>query len=199
MKKVLVLVALLALVAMPSFAQTATTTGAYLVDYFTHNNIANYDQSINLVNYGATGTPLTSPAGDVCANIYVFDANQEMVECCSCRITPNGLLTLGVKTDLTLHPLTSVVPASGDVKIVSTAAAGSCSALTYNGGILDSIVGFGTHLQTGGSPAAAYITETNLPPATLSAAENAFLTNACSYVIYLGSGVGQCNCPLVAS
>ena len=196
MKKLIVLVALLALAAVPSFAQT----GSYLVDYFSNNPGPNgiADQQVRLVNYGAAGTPLTTPAGDVCANIYVFDANQEMVACCSCRITPNGLLTLSVANQLTQNPVTSVVPVNGDIKIVSTAAVGSagCTPLSYNGGILDSVVGFGTHLQTsGGSAVGTFITETNIPWATLSAAENGFLTQGCQFARYLGSGKGVCTCP----
>ena len=196
MKKLIVLVALLALAAIPSVAQT----GSYLVDYFSNNTgpggVA--DQQVRLVNYGAAGTPLTTPAGDVCANVYVFDANQEMVACCSCRITPNGLLRLSVANHLTWNPVTSVVPANGDIKIVSTAAVGSagCTPLSYNGGILDSIVGFGTHLQqSGGTAPGTFITETNIPWATLSAAENGFLTQGCQFARYLGSGKGVCTCP----
>jgi len=33
--------------------------------------------------------------------IYVFDADQEMGECCGCPITSNGLLAISVETDLT--------------------------------------------------------------------------------------------------
>ena len=95
MKKLLVLVALLAVAAIPSFAQTVT--GPYLVDYFSNNAPPGPGQQIRLVNFGTNGTPLTSPVGDVCANIYVFDAFQEMAECCSCRITPNGSATTGMR------------------------------------------------------------------------------------------------------
>jgi hypothetical protein len=64
-----------------------------------------------------------------CANIYVFDANQEMVACCSFRITPNGLLTLSVANNLTNNPVTSLVPVAGDIKIVGMVAptTGACS------------------------------------------------------------------------
>src|SRR5690349_3708988 len=77
MKKLLVLVALLAMAAIPTLAQ-GPVTGPYLVDYFSNNGAAGADQQVRLVNFGTNGTPLTSPVGDVCANIYVFDANQEM-------------------------------------------------------------------------------------------------------------------------
>jgi len=203
-KRSLFLMVLALIIAIPSFGQT----GPYLVDYFSNNpgptkylteipvaTVA--DQQIRLVNFGAAGTPLTSPDGDVCANIYVFDANQEMISCCSCRITPNGLLTLSIGNNLTGNPVTSVVPVNGDVKIVSTAAIGltGCTPLTYNGGILDSVAGFGTHLQTsGGAIPCTYISETNIPSAALGAAELVFLPQACQFARYLGSGKGVCNC-----
>ena len=193
MKKLLVLAALLAMAAIPTVAQ-GPVTGPYLVDYYSNNDGIG-SQSVRLVNFGAAGTPLTTPVGDVCANIYVFDANQEMIACCSCRITPNGELTLDVAANLTANNLTGVFPANGDIKIVSTAAAGTavCTPLTYNAGLLDSTVGFGSHRQL--TAGAAFITETNIPAAALSSAEQGFLTQACQFTRYLGSGFGQCSCP----
>ena len=199
MKKTLVLVGLLVMAALPSLAQ-GPVTGPYLVDYFSNNNAM--DQALRLINFGAAGTPLTSPVGDVCANIYVFDANQEMIACCSCRITPNGTLTLSVHNDLTSNPVTSVVPANGDIKVVSTAAgSGTCTPLTYNAGLLDSTVAFGSHGQItqfvnvgGGIGIALSATETNVPAAALSGQEQSFLTQACQFARYLGSGKGTCAC-----
>ena len=196
MKKLLVLVALLAVAAIPSFAQIVT--GPYLVDYFSNNAPPGPGQQIRLVNFGTNGTPLTSPVGDVCANIYVFDAFQEMAECCSCRITPNGVRSIDVLLNLTSNPVTTVVPLNGDIKIVSTIAGAVCSPLTYNGGLTDSIVGFGTHVQVLGTTvapgAATFVTETNIPAANLSALEQSFLTQACQFARYLGSGKGSCTC-----
>jgi hypothetical protein len=121
-----------------------------------------------------------------------------MVSCCSCRITPNGLLTLSIANGLTNNPVTSVVPVNGDVKIVSTAANGStaCTPLGYNGGPLDSTVGFGTHLQvSGGTAAGTFITETQLAAIpNLSEVEAGFLLQACQFARYLGSGKGTCAC-----
>ncbi len=199
MKKLLVLAAVLILAAFPAMAQTSP----YMIDYFSNNPGPGgaADQQIRLVNFGATGNPLTSPVGDVCANVYVFDANQELVACCSCRITPNGLLTLSIANGLTNNPVTSVVPVNGDVKIVSTAAIGSttCTPLTYNNGILDSTVGFGTHLQlSGGTAAGTFLTETPLANAPSSVitngTEGSFLVQACQFARYLGSGKGVCSC-----
>ncbi len=197
MKKLLVFAAMMVMAALPSIAQQ--TPSVYLVDYFSNNPGpgGTADQLVRLVNFGVAGTPLTSPVGDVCANVYVFDANQEMVACCSCRITPNGLLTLSVANSLTNNPVTSVVPVNGDIKVLSTAANGSatCSPLTQNNGLLQSTVGFGTHLQTsGGTAAGTFITETQLADAVLSAGELQFLFQGCQFARYLGSGKGTCGC-----
>jgi hypothetical protein len=203
MKKILVFVALLALAAIPSFAQSA-----YLVDFFSNNPGPGSpaDKDVRLVNSGAFGTPLTSPIGDVCANIYVFDANQEMVECCSCRITPNGLLTLSVGNNLTNNPVTSVVPVDGAVKIVATdgSAGGACTPVNYNGGPLGKfpipIQGYWTHKHCFPpvDPRGCFIsflkTETNMPAARLSDAESGFLPQACQFARYLGSSKGVCTC-----
>jgi hypothetical protein len=75
--------------------------------------------------------------GDLCANIYVFTSDQEMVECCSCFISPNGLRTLNVDVDLTANPLTSTPPRSGLIKIVSSdidpsEGDGACSGVMTN-------------------------------------------------------------------
>ena len=145
---------------------------------------------------GQYGTPLTSPVGDICANIYVFDANQEMVACCSCRVTPNGLLSLSVANGLTNNPVTSVVPVNGEVKIISTLAGAKCTPLTYNGGIAPSIVGWASHIETsGGTAAGTFISVSELLgwPAVPDA-EGAFLPQACQFAQYLGSNKGVCAC-----
>jgi hypothetical protein len=199
MKRLFVLVALLIMAASACIAQTSP----YMIDYFSNNPGPGgaADQQIRLVNYSLQGTPLTSPVGDVCANVYVFDANQELVACCSCRITPNGLISLSIANGLTNNPVTSVVPVNGDVKIVSTAANGAaaCTPLTQNGGILNSTVGFGTHLQiSGGTAAGTFITETPLATVPIEAItagpEGPFLLQACQFARYLGSSKGICAC-----
>ena len=151
---------------------------------------------IRLTNFGTGGTPLTSPAGDVCTNIYVFDADQEMIACCSCRITPNGTRTISVAFNLTNNPLTSVSPVNGGLKVISTVAGlGTCSPLTYNGGFIDSTLGFATHLQiSGGTSAGSFATETRFQAAALSGVEQSFLPLACQFTRYLGSGKGTCSC-----
>jgi hypothetical protein len=86
----------------------------YWVSFFTNNVSDGPDAFVYIINPGLQGTPSdndgSGSAGNLCANLYVFDANQELQECCSCLITPNGLLRLSVKNDLTANPLTSWSP-----------------------------------------------------------------------------------------
>jgi hypothetical protein len=188
MKKLLVVLGVLVLMSGAAFAQ-----GTYFVDYFANNVGGGFDQWIRVVNVGLNGTPLTSPVGDICANYYVFDNSQEMAACCSCRITPDEYRAARVGADLTANPLTPVIPAFGMLKIVTTPYTGSCdptAALTAASADLARV--WGTHLQVTGG--AAFVTETDKLPATLSAAEASFLPTACSFVQYLGSGFGTCRC-----
>jgi hypothetical protein len=82
---------------------------------------------IDVVNIGASGAPLlgrgfSAAAGKICANVYAFDPGEELIACCSCPITPGQTVNLGVNRDLTVKPLTGVVPTSVTVAVFSTLA-----------------------------------------------------------------------------
>src|SRR3979411_2325890 len=81
------------------------------------------DGALRLVNDGTVSD--ASPAGDLCASVYVFDSAEQMNECCSCRITPNGILSLSVNTNLTHDPLTGKTLTRGIVKVVSSKVSGA--------------------------------------------------------------------------
>jgi hypothetical protein len=211
MKKLLVVLGLLLLAStVPAFAQ-----GSYFVDYYSNNvNPLAADQVIRAINTGSFGTPLTSigqgpggvpGTGDICENVYVFDNNQEMIACCACRLTPDELSSAAVGAQLTNHALTGTAPVAGVVKLVFTLPQATngptgCRAETavFAGNLADnSAAVFGTHLQAEppASPTSLFVTETSKLPQALSAAEAAFLPNACSFVRYLGSGTpGTCSC-----
>jgi hypothetical protein len=199
-KKLLVTLGLLLLVsALPAFAQNAYP---YFVDYYSNNiNPLVADQVIRAVNVGSQGTPLTSPAGDICENVYVFDNNQEMIACCACRLTPNELSSAAVGAHLTSHALTGLAPVAGVVKIVFTLASAGCkaetAALIGNNELPGLAAVFGTHLQAEppSSLTSLFVTETEKQPQYLGTAEALFLPQACSFVRYLGSGSpGTCTC-----
>jgi len=120
MRRIALLVACtlaLALCAGTAFGQADTLK----VDYFANANTSGApDGTVRIDNPGTA-------AGNVCASIYVFDPEQELSECCSCLLTPDGLRTLSVNTDLTSNPLTGVVLSTGLIKFVSTIpVAGAC-------------------------------------------------------------------------
>ena len=205
MKKLLVLVA--ALLVVPTlFAQGSVPASAYLVAEYSNNTNPNVaDPLIHLINVGTTGTPLTEPAaGNVCANIYVFDAQQEMISCCSCLITPNGRVSARVGRDLTLNSVTGLMPASGVIKIVATNSilGFTCinsAARPFDGNYAPgALVGYFTELEatTQGSFLVGHEMQqanlnTTLP--TPSQSEAAFLPQACQFIQYIGSGFGICN------
>jgi len=65
-------------------------------------------------------------AGDVCANIYVYNDVQEQQECCSCPLTANSLQTFSVINNLTSNPFNPRESLSaGVIKIVGSS--GACS------------------------------------------------------------------------
>src|SRR5580658_4269897 len=65
------------------------------VDYFANANTAGApDGTLRITNPGTAGANL-------CAAIFVFDPSQELSECCRCFVSPDGLRTLSVNTNLT--------------------------------------------------------------------------------------------------
>jgi len=67
--------------------------------------------TVQIINPGVSGSSL-------CADIYVFDPREELKECCHCRVTPDGLLTLTVN-NLTNNPANGRFGNNGVIKIVS--------------------------------------------------------------------------------
>jgi hypothetical protein len=195
MKKWFLVVGLVLLIsALPGIATAQTA----IVDYYANNTGPGsaVDQTLRLINVGQLGTPLSSPMGDICANIYVFDTNEAMIACCSCRMPPNALASASVGHELTNHPLTSVIPRAGVITILPIIAGTvPCSPIAPFASPDASLVkAFSTHVEVSGP--ATFITETALLPAPLSRDGAAFLSNACLFLRYLaGSGSrGTCGC-----
>ena len=187
-----VLVALVVALATPSFAQVVASD-AYQVNYYiqapcvTPQPLGAPLSALFTINTGQVGSPIDAPTahGTVCADIYVFDTNQEMLECCSCPVTANGLLAMAVCPNLTGNALTGVSPAIGVIKIVSDR---GCDETNITAPVPAGLRAFQTNAQVIGA------TETLFQPAPLTATEQTFLGNTCSFVHYLGSGVGVCAC-----
>jgi hypothetical protein len=177
-----------------------TADSPYQVTYASNLNIG--DSVVNITNTGAYSAGLgsgtsASVTGAICANVYA--TTEAIFECCSCPVTPNGLVSLSVKNDLINNPLTPGTTTSVVIKLVATApVGGTCTNSALLAGtptLVPGLVAWGTKLHANTSAAAGTysITETAFTPATLSAAEQARLAYDCGVVANVGSGFGVCN------
>jgi hypothetical protein len=185
--------------SMAAFAQpNVTLDSPFQVRYVSNLNLG--DGVINITNSGARGAGLqagtsASITGSICVNVYAFSPDEQMISCCSCPVTPNGLRSLSAQQDLINNTLTPAVPTSIVVKLLaSVPVGGSCAgSAAAPGATTSGMVAWGTsfHPAQGGSTPA--VTETPFIPATLSAGEFSRLTNLCTFIIANGSGFGICN------
>ena len=199
------ILAVMVIFAVTANAQPVTTDSPYQVRYASNLNIG--DSIVNMTNTGANGAGFgsgtsASVTGAICANVYAFDPTEEIVSCCSCPVTPNGLVSLSARADLINNPLFPRTPTAITIKIVATVpVGGSCSNSALLGGqggtptLANGLLAWGTTLHANtGAPAGTYaLTETRFSPATLSAGELARLQYACGVVNNQGSGFGVCN------
>lgn len=146
------------------------------------------DSFIDLTNAGAVNG--FDPVGDICANIYVFDSDQQMIACCTCPLTPNHLKGVSVRNDLISNTLTPGVPT--EVSVVVTASLNNpCNPAQ--------VVNFAPGLRAWGitihqTPGGGYTdTETRFLTASPSASELSKLTSYCGFIQANGSGFGICN------
>src|ERR1017187_2623489 len=149
--------------------------------------------------------------GDLCANIYVFNDQQEMQECCSCPLTANSLTTFSVIADLTKDPANpSESLSAGVIKILGSSpttctntpgsvTAGTLTAANLAGGLHAWI----NHTETMASnqpPTFPVTTSTSVEEfehSALAAGELAYLVGDCAFINSLGKiseHPGVCDC-----
>jgi hypothetical protein len=180
-------VSLMALTLCVASAWAAVTTppaDTLKVDYFANANTAGAPDGELRITHPGTA------AGNVCASIFVFDPQQELTECCSCLLTPDGLRTLSVNTDLTGNPLTGVILSTGLIKLVSTIPVGGACPLPTRVNAEPALRAWTTHIQNGNFSE----TETGSQDATLSVGEVNRLGAECTAIRLDGSGKGICSC-----
>lgn len=116
--RILPVLAIALVIAMVSGIAVAQDPGQpFKTNYFSNNVAAAPDGVLRITNDGALGG--VQPNGDLCAMIYVYAADQQQVECCGCLVTPNGLQTADIKTNLTANPLTGVKPTDGVIQVIT--------------------------------------------------------------------------------
>jgi hypothetical protein len=163
---------------------TVTTSSAYAVGYFTSANTSGApDAQLRLTNDGGTEASLW-------ADIYVFNHDEQMEECCSCGVTPDGYLNLDVNRDLLGNQLApEKATPNGIIKVISSSSSDAASPSPAGG-----IRGWLTQIQDLVTATSFSITESDLKNSSLSSSELATLAEACSFVLSLGSGAGACSC-----
>jgi len=87
----------------------------YFVTYYSNNVTGAPDATVRVVNDGSAGS---FSGGDLYADFYLFDTSEELITCCSCQVTPDGLLSESVKamTKTAIHG----APAAGVIKLISS-------------------------------------------------------------------------------
>jgi hypothetical protein len=180
-------------------AQSApATSDVYTVDYYSNAHTTGApDATVRVINPGTTSLS-SSQAADLCALIYVFDANQELSQCCGCFISANALMTLSVNNNLTSNPLLGSLLHTGVIKIVSSVFPASKVCDPTKITLTPTLRGWATHIQNRigtGTPANFPETEGESQAAILGTGEGADLAEDCTVAIELGSGQGVCKCP----
>src|ERR1700720_309587 len=170
-----------------AFAQAADTP--FQVRYA--SNLPVGDSVVNITNTGASSTvAFPTQNGNICANVYTFSPDEQLISCCSCPVTPDGLNSLSARNDLISDTLTPGVPTSIVIKLLASTGAPACNASTVGTGanvLATGLAAWGTTIHalpvTPGSPATTYgVTETPFRPSTLSAAELTRITTLCGFI-----------------
>lgn len=199
--RVIVLVVLAASLAFSGAALAQVPTDIYKIDYFDNNQAGLTPATVRIANPGSDFT-------DRCAMIYVFSADQELKECCGCKITPNGLLKLSVQSNLTANPANGVTPEAGVIEIFSTATGTSLAGPPGSSSLCNpgdttavpapALRAWATHIQDSGAITETFFQDApslgNLPVLQL---ECLLIEGAAVNPVTIagsGSGKGLCDC-----
>jgi hypothetical protein len=197
MKPYVLLLLVLATALIFNGAARAQITGDhtfYFVTYYSNSMQGAPDATVRVVNDGDTNANLW-------ASFYVFDDSQEMQECCSCPITPDGLLSESVQKNLAGNTLTGRLPTRGVIKIISSSVSAVGPATYGNPKDFSNSPAAGlrvwsSHVQRSQSTSGTfYISETEAARSNLIASEQQVMETLCLYINLLGGGVqGVCSC-----
>ena len=192
-----------------ALAQNVGDNSDYFVTYYSNANTTGApDGTLRIVNDGDNATTDSEGIenGTLWAAIYVFDDSQEMISCCSCQITADGLLSESVNKQLTSNTFTGRGELTrGVIKVLSSGYGPDPTVPIPTAGLR----GWATHVEATtttfpapgpGNPVNAvekgpwFVTETALADSNLTALEQSNLGTLCSYGQTIGSGYGLCPC-----
>jgi hypothetical protein len=204
-KRVAMCTTVAAALALAFSARAGAQDVFFAVGYYANaNTVGAPDGTLRLVNDGFRSDS-SATFGDLCAAIYVFDDHENQMECCSCRITPNGYLALSINSNLTANNPPNKTLHRGVIKLVSSqpTSGGICDPTTAtinnNANTHIGIRGWLTHIEKVGS---GYQTSTEDlkdsrldTNATSPNAEAVKLAADCKALRNVGNGVtGVCSC-----
>ena len=175
----------------------------YQVSYYSGAFAPIPSATLHIVNPGTAvtainrnGAPLN---GNLCADIFVFNNDEQAVECCACQLTPDSERTLSIRGNLLSNPVNAdnETP-DGVLKIVSTRPVNGLCPLPTGDRPLTPAAGlraWATHIQTQGADPVRYVeTEEEFAPAPLTGFEWEFAELQCSAIVTSGSRAGICSC-----
>jgi hypothetical protein len=181
---------------------TDAVAGAFELAYAANLNIG--DSFINVTNAGTTGgydvgDIFGRPAGGICVNAYFFDSNEELLSCCSCYVSPNGLHSFSLQKDFLSNLLTPGTVNAGTVVLVATnGATGMCAnqAATWTVPEPGKRAWMSTLHQNSTQPSLYQATEFPFQDVALDVSEQDKLRQICGSILTNGSKHGVCNsCP----
>jgi hypothetical protein len=190
----------------PAFVVTFTPVPVPVNDFIQLSYAANLnlaDAFINVTNAGTkggydVGDIFGRPEGGICVNAYFFDPNEELLSCCSCYVSPNGLHSFSLQKDFLANLLTPGAESAGTVVLAASTdnGTGKCtnSAATWT------VPEHGmrawmtrAHNNTTVGPTSFQITENHFTFVTVDASEQAKLLQLCGTIVTNGSTHGVCS------
>lgn len=174
-----------AVLLLLSTAASAQTTDVLSVTYFDNANTAAAPLAfVHVLNPGN---------GALCADIYVFGADQELSECCSCPITPNGLLTFDVNT-ATANPGDGNPPrVRGSIDIIADSSTTCTDATAAAPTPTPDLRAWATHVNKDSITGGFDVTEDEALDTPLSSGELSEVGSRCGFFLANSSGKGVCN------
>jgi hypothetical protein len=195
MKKLVFLMSLALILGIVSGSALAQDENeVYFTTYYANNVPAAPDATLRIINDGESNA---NPNGTLWASIYVFDDSQELIECCSCPVTADGLLSESVRNNLTAQSIRRIQPPRGVIKVISSRTESNASTNFAPNTPVPGLRGWATHIQSVSNknpngPAPYSQTETELADSNLAPSEQFMLEQLCKFD-HLLSGA-PCSC-----